>query len=309
MTDTTTNNQHWHILGAGAIGQLWSAYWQQQGITPTLITRRRPHKNAVSKHLVTLHSSFNYQYHPCLAEQVSDTITQLLICTKAQDTYAAFNSVKHRLSDDALIIFLQNGLQDERISPKPRQRVFVAITTDGANFDDDNHLIHVGPGTTHIGRIKYEGSSKNEEQALLSKLPQGLNIQPCNDIKQRQWQKLAINCAINALTVKYNCRNGQLLTIDQAREELKRLCREIELILQSMNVHTSQNIYSSAVQVAEITANNISSTLQDIRAGRSTEIEAFNGFLYRKANKQGIHNPINTALYHYVKTKEQEDNS
>lgn len=308
MTKVITNNQRWHILGAGAIGQLWSAYWQQQGINTPLITRRNPSKNAVCKQLINSHSSFSYQYHTRLAESVSETITQLLICTKAQDTFTAFNSIKHQLSDDAVIIFLQNGLQDTRITPQNTQQVFAAITTDGANFDDNGSLIHVGPGTTHIGRINNDDRSKNADQALLGKLPQELDIQLCNDIKQRQWQKLAINCAINALTVKYNCQNGQLLTIDQAREELKKLCREIELILEAMNVNVPKNIYLSAIKVAEITADNISSTLQDIRAGRSTEIEAFNGFLYREANKCGIDNPINTALYNYVKTKERENN-
>ena len=57
--------------------------------------------------------------------------------------------------------------------------------------------------------------------------------------------------------------------------------------------------------VAEKTAANTSSMLQDVLRGRRTEIEAINGYLVRQAEKHGIAVPVNEALYGMVKAMEE----
>jgi 2-dehydropantoate 2-reductase len=59
------------------------------------------------------------------------------------------------------------------------------------------------------------------------------------------------------------------------------------------------------LSVAEKTAANTSSMLQDVLRGRRMEIEAINGYIVRRAGEHGIEVPVNRALYAIVKKAEQ----
>ena len=71
--------------------------------------------------------------------------------------------------------------------------------------------------------------------------------------------------------------------------------------------HTSpESLLFYVNQVIDLTAENISSMLQDIRALRHTEIDYITGFLLKRARAHGIPVPENTHLYELVKRKESE---
>ena len=71
--------------------------------------------------------------------------------------------------------------------------------------------------------------------------------------------------------------------------------------------HTSpESLLFYVNQVIDLTAENISSMLQDIRALRHTEIDYITGFLLKRAWAHGIPVPENTHLYELVKRKESE---
>lgn len=328
MNKPEQKTTHWHILGAGAIGCLWAAYWQQGNTSTTLIARLAHNP----QRLQLEHQQHSFKFTKCCscAQQLSQPIRHLLLTTKAQHSIDALQSIQHLLSDDAVIITLQNGITSTQTHLRGRQRLYAASTTDGAYFKDSKTLVHVGPGITYLGLIASANSTTSQSEppqsnshfnhnadtgpltqekqdlAQLRKLlPLQLNIEPCDDIEQRLWRKLAINCAINALAVKYQCSNGELLTSEERRQELKALCLEINQISQALKLGPWFNhLYEEVVKVAKLTHSNINSTLQDINNGKSTEIDELNGYLCREAERLNIATPLNQTLYQLVKQLE-----
>lgn len=242
-------------------------------------------------------------------QQASDggrLIRRLLLSCKAQDAQAAFDSVSPFLADDALIVLLQNGIrfQQQLSCQRPQGNVFCLSTSYGAWLRHPYHTVAAGTGESWLGHL-YDYTTPglhNRLRQLQSELPADtMKINIDLNMSHRLWEKLAINCAINGLTVIYDCRNGELLSRQHAREHCQALCDEITTLLKAIpQAPELPGLWQRVQQVAQATASNISSTLQDIRHQRQTEIEHLNGYLCDLAVQHGLPCPLNQQVVHAV---------
>jgi 2-dehydropantoate 2-reductase len=228
-----THKITWHILGTGAIGCLWASKFLQQAIPCVLLHRHTEDqevtdksvasknfvpKPAVSKTLTITHLDKSQSQYKVPTQSIADTaeIRYLLVCTKSYQTQVAIESIQSRLSTAATIVLLQNGMgQQQLISERlPNHLIIAATTTEGAlvntaettNIALENRLSisHTGAGVSYFGCLI-------ENPALVPKVIyslQAIGMQKDDNISRLLWQKLAINCVINPLTAKHNCRNG-----------------------------------------------------------------------------------------------------
>lgn len=302
----------WHILGAGALGCLWAGYLQKAGYNVELLLKN---ESAMSRYreadAVTLINGEQQERLPAgasIAGQGETAIRQLLITTKAHQTMQAMRDTANRLSPGCRLLLVQNGMgvAEQLAAEYPGHELYCAVTTDGAYCPQPFAVVHAGKGNTFVGSYR----NQSDPGPLLAQLPvQYLSIQDCDDIESRQWQKLAVNCAVNGLTVVYHCRNGGLLEDATARQRLQRLCDEIAglgAVLGFMD--WADTLYQNTESVIRLTAANYSSMYQDINNRRITEIDYINGYLIKQADKHGIDCPENKALYREIKQKERELN-
>ena len=299
MSDDQQNKSRWYILGPGAIGSLWASYWQRNNTPVTLIHPRR--SGPVPITLVDQGRTISWQAECVRPADIPQPVHQLLITTKAQDTLAAFASIKDALAADAVVLVLQNGLAALALQQQFNSHtLFAGITTDGAYRSTENTVVRAGHGLTSIGCLSTPQLSTSQ---LLQRLPaEGLAIQYCDDIEQRLWRKWAINCAINALTVSHRCRNGELLSNAQGHAELLALCDEIMAFCRALELGWwFEQLPQHVEQVLKTTSDNYSSMLQDIRNHKSTEIDYLNGYLCNKAKAIAFDCPINTALLQEIR--------
>ncbi len=281
---------HWHILGAGAMGCLWAARLVQQGASVTLLLRTkedlRHHADAGGQ--ITLEEQEVLQRIPVQAQLATSVITPiqlLLATTKAQHVETALASVRHAIAPPTRIVLLQNGIKAQRRASAKfgAQRVYCLSTSQGAWLRAPLHVVHAGSGETWLGQL---GHAASLESTLVQSLPiAAMGIRTDPDIEGRLWRKLAINCAVNALTVIYDCRNGALLTHAQARRELLALCAEIDTLYAALPETPALNDLVGQVDaVLTATAQNFSSTLQDFRRGKGSELAELNGYLCELAH-------------------------
>ena len=126
------------------------------------------------------------------------------------------------------------------------------------------------------------------------------------DINRTVWRKLAINCAINPLSALLGCQNGQLLSRPDSRKTLVDAAREVGAVAEAKGIDLETDPAELAVAVAEITAHNRSSMLQDIDRGARTEIDALNGAVVREALPFNVPVPVNESLWLRLRELEQE---
>jgi 2-dehydropantoate 2-reductase len=300
-------NVQWHVLGAGSIGSLFACALNEAGASPVLLSKNTL-STALSRTILMLQktldnkdpTSFTFAISPN-----SDTasIERLLVTTKAYDVHNAIRQVAHRLNDNSVIVILVNGMgflapiQQEF----PHLTFTLGTTTEGAYRVNENHFCHAGLGITQIGQSgRMQAPSWFSSWSKLS-----LNCSWTANIDEILWQKLVINCAINPLTARHRCKNGDLALPERATE-VNFLCDEIALVSRAQGyTHIADNIHQRVQDVIAATANNKSSMLQDTLAGRRTEIQYISRYFLECAAQHAVSTPLNAALCHEIQKSDQ----
>lgn len=297
-----TSTLKWHILGAGAIGSLWAAYAFKHSSDATLLLRddaRLAEYERAGGILATLAGGAELLPLPAQScQQQGEPIHQLLLTTKAVDSLVAVRHIAPRLAQGATVVLLQNGLgvKEELLALRPDLSCYHAVTTEGAYRPAPFQLIHAGRGHTLLGGGPHAAT-------LAESLNAGpLQVSATDDIDTALWRKLAVNCAINPLTALYRCRNGELLDNPLALQQLHQVIDEILAFgNKTRTADRFEGLREQVLKVANDTALNRSSMLQDINAGRQSEIDYITGYFCQAAESAGCECPVNRQLFERVK--------
>lgn len=303
---TLADGGPWLIVGAGALGQLFAAALAPTH--PAVLLGRRPAPPAIR--LRTLEGQ-DLQIALRRA-QVSDWANRpseneapalVVLATKSHDAQTALDTLTPRLAPATPLLLLQNGFRSQPdITERWSGPVLCASTTEAAyrpEPDPDGLLpdvVHAAAGKTWIGDLadRHRALAASVAERLTST---GITAAPCPDIRQRLWQKLAINAVINPLTASHRVRNGELAE-PRFRPRILALIAEIAQIMQAEGVLPPDTGWQALVDdVIETTAANRSSMLQDVLAGRPTERDAILGPLIDTGRRHGLDVATIETLY------------
>ncbi|MCY1522720.1 2-dehydropantoate 2-reductase [compost metagenome] len=295
----------WHILGAGSLGSLWAARLARAGQPVRLLLRDRSRIRAYEEAGgLTLVEQGRAQQYPIPAELPSGTgpIDRLLVACKAYDAEAAVQPLLHRLAPGAELILLQNGLgsQDAVAKRLPHARCVLASSTEGAFREADFRVVFAGHGYTWLGDPQQPAAPAWLEELDQAGIPHGWTP----DILSRLWRKLALNCAINPLTVLHDCRNGGLA---EHPAEVGVLCAELaELLERCGQPDAAEGLHDEVLRVIQATAANYSSMYQDVAHGRRTEISYLLGHACTTAARHQLGLPHLQGLHERLKAHLQQ---
>ncbi|MGA8137835.1 MULTISPECIES: putative 2-dehydropantoate 2-reductase [Pseudomonas] len=287
---------HWHVLGAGSLGSLWATRLARAGLPVTLILRDAARLAAYeAAGGLTLVEQGREQRFAIPAETLDSPapIQRLLVACKAYDAEAAVTRLAPRIAPGAELVLLQNGLgsQDAVAARAPHARCLFASSTEGAFRDGDWRVVFAGHGFTWLGDVAHPQPPYWLDDLTLAGIPHEWNTQ----ILTRLWRKLALNCAINPLTVLYDCRNGGLL---EHHCEVATLCAELTELLECCGQPAAAlDLQSEVERVIQATAANYSSMHQDVTQGRRTEIGYLLGYACAAAARHHRSLPHLSRLY------------
>ncbi len=293
------NPPHWHILGAGALGCLFASLLQRAGMPVTLLLRSGGGADTAR---IRVESGAGEYHCECPVAQISDAapIRHLLVTTKAGDVVPAVRALAHRLDRHSQVLLLANGMGFAEVlaDALPAPRWYLGTTTEAAYRLSPFHVRHAGRGITRVGR-----PGQREAPPWFAHWARAVAPSCWEErIEEALWQKLAINCAINPLTALHRCRNGELAQRPALAALVGQLCDEIRQVsLAAGSGEATRELPALVAGVIAATAANRSSMLQDIEAGRGTEIDYITGHLVTLARRLGVPVPVNEALLEEVK--------
>lgn len=289
------------IIGAGAMGSLFGARLTLAGEEVWLVDISEETIKIISKDGLTLTSGDgNIVTRPRATTQVSAAgpADLVIIFVKSWATPAAAAAAKHLLKKDTVVLTLQNGFGNAEILAAELGvgRVIVGTTSQGATLLRPGHVMHGGDGETQIGELRGEASPRLKLVAdLLTK--SGIPAQPVGNIAAFIWGKLIVNAGINAVTALTRLYNGQLAQLDETRELVTAAVQEAVAVAGAVGVTLPfTDPVAKVFSVAESTAGNRSSMLQDILAGRQTEIGSINGVIVQEGERLRVPTPVNRVL-------------
>lgn len=225
-----------------------------------------------------------------------------LFLVKSWQTERAAKQLVQVLDPEGIVLTLQNGLGNLEVLGKilGDKRAAQGVTTYGATL--------IGPGVVRPGG---EGiisvQTRPELDPLIQCLKQsGFSIQKVEDLSKLVWSKLIINVAINPITALLNVKNGQLLDNKSSKELMSLAAREASDVARVLGIELGyEDPVSAAKAVAAATAENISSMLQDIRRGATTEIDALCGAVVRVGRSVNVKTPVNEIMLLLIQARER----
>ena len=290
------------IVGTGALATLFAARLSQAGHPVTMLGSWNAGLDAL-RHVGVRFVDSNGDEHRFDVQAIKDPrecrdVKHALVLVKAWQTEHVAEQLRECLAEDGLVVTLQNGLGNRKVLERSlgSSRVALGATTTGATL--------LGPGLVREGG---EGIISIERHPALGLIEDALrsanfNVNILEDAQSLIWGKLVINAAINPLTAILRVPNGKLLELPSAREMLKALALETARVAEAEKILLPfPNPVAAAEEVAQKTAANHSSMLQDVLRGAPTEIDAICGAIVKMGQKHNIDTPINWACWKLVK--------
>ena len=287
------------VFGAGSLGSLVGGVLAREHRV-TLVGRTR-HLEAVNASGLQISGAIEETASPRASTTTPPRADIAVVTVKAFDTPTAAAA----LADCSLgaALSLQNGLGNEaQLAQHLACPVLAGTCTYGARAADPGHVECTGVGEIVLG-ARNGGASTAAEEVGAAFAAAGLDTTVAEDMPRRLWEKLAVNCGINATTALARVQNGAIVD-GPAGETARIAAREVAQVARDHDIDISATEATAAVaEVARTTAANTSSMAQDVQTGRQTEIDAINGYVVEHAADPV---PVNETLTALVRAWEAE---
>jgi len=302
------------VMGAGAVGSFFGAVLARAGVPVTLVGRP-PHVEAITRAGLEFTSGGQVTHVPLTAStdvaavRAADVV---LVCVKSVDTEATAETLARTLPPHALLVSLQNGVDNAwRMSARLANPVVPAAVYVSAEMTGPGRLRHNGGGSLVVGRPVQAGAPSSSASRIFDAFVAALGRAgvPCResaDIRVDLWTKLTANCAYNAMSALTQLRYRHLVADAGTREIMRFITEENAAVALAEGVPVTVDALAEAVRrIAEVMPEALSSTAQDLLLGRRTEIDALNGFVVDRGQALGVPTPVNRTLLALVSLVER----
>ncbi|MEW6080510.1 MAG: 2-dehydropantoate 2-reductase [Bacillota bacterium] len=298
------------VFGAGAMGSLFGGFMAEHGHLVTLVDVWKEHVHRINEYgleLVGVSGDRTIRLTATLDPGSVGPVDLLLVFVKAYHTSQAMESAQPLVDAGTTVATFQNGIGsiEAIVQHVSRGQVLAGVTSWGATVLGPGRVRHAGVGDCFLGELdgamtqRLDGVSRAFNEAMIP-------VKTTDNILGLVWTKLMANVAINPLTAILRVHNGDLLD-HPGSEELGRLAlAEAVAVAKAKGIRLLHDDPQEMVrEVCRKTASNRSSMLQDVMAGRKTEIGFINGAIVREGDALGIPTPVNLALTRLVQTIER----
>jgi len=298
------------VVGAGAVGCFYGGMLARAG-HPVVLIGRPAHVEAFKAS--GLHfEGLKFDEHIAVdASTEPDAVRGarlVLFCVKSTDTETAAEQIAPHLDADAIVLNLQNGVDNTgRIAARIGRTVIPAVVAVATEMPGPGHLKHHGRGELSIGALRHPAP-----QALTDALVRvqgwfgaaGVPVEISDNVEGALWGKLAVNCAYNAVSALSQAPYGRMIVSPGIDAVMREATAEVLAVAGACGVRMAPDIAERVMGIAATMPGQRSSTAQDLARGRPSEIDHLNGYVVRQAEAHGIAVPVNRTLWALVKLVE-----
>jgi 2-dehydropantoate 2-reductase len=239
------------VMGAGAVGCYYGFKLARAGHDVVLIGRPQL-VEAVQRQGLRLETQ-TFDERICVSASTEAIAVQgaqlVLFCVKSTDTESGAAALKPHLAPDAVVLSLQNGVENaDRLRALLVQEVIAAAVYVGVEMAGPGHVRHHGRGELVIERSK---ASKDVARALIAA---GVSTDVSDNVRGVLWAKLITNCAYNALSAITQLPYGRLVKGEGVSVVLRDLVNECVTVAKADGVTLPDDVDAAVRKIAETAA-------------------------------------------------------
>ena len=226
-----------------------------------------------------------------------------ILATKATELDAAAARLESRIPE-ATVMTVQNGLGAEEIVRRHGDwPLLSAVTFMSGTRHSDTRVEYVLDTETWLGPYGDTPPNVAEETARLI-VSSGLRARAFADLRPAQWSKLIFNATVNGVAALTGLPHDHHFAEADLGELVHALVDEGRRVADAAGIELHDDPWEMNVLATRRGSAHHPSMLEDVRAGRPTEVELINGAVVREGERLAVPAPLHRALYALVKARE-----
>ena len=301
------------MVGAGAVGGFFGGMLARAGAHVTLIGRPT-HVDVWQRDGLFIDGKDFQESIPVAASTdiaAASDADFVLFCVKSPDTEDTARELARHIRRDAIVISLQNGVDNvERMRASASLDPIAAVVYVASSMPAPGRVKHSGRGDLIIGDQPGRTSATRDD--VISRVSAWFEAArvPCRvspNIEVDLWTKLITNVGLNPISAVAHATYGDIARLPESCETMAQLVNECVAVARAARVALPDIDHAEMVRrFAEAVDRVYSSTSQDLERGKRTEIDALNGFIVRRGAELGVPTPVNQSLVALVKLRESQ---
>ena len=295
------------VIGAGAMGGLFGGRMAEAGQDVLLLDVNDAHLRAMTEVgllLDTDEGARRVSVRAARPNEATGVHDLLIVFTKGPHTESAMRAAAHLHGPETRILTVQNGLGNaERIAAAlPGAHVLIGMTSWPADLRGPGHVASHGHGEVRLWSA--DGAPDPVVPAVAAALSAaGLNCTADPEVLVAIWEKVAFNAAMNSVSAVTRLAVGPLGDAPQARTLVRAVVEEALAVARARGLAVdAERVHAACGKAFDGHRDHKASMLQDVLAGRQTEIESINGAVATAGAAAGVPTPVTSVLCDLVRT-------
>ena len=290
------------LLGAGALGSYFATkFFDTAGLTTVLVARGERYDRLNRTGLIVNEKPYAIPVvHP---DRVTSPADLVVVAVKYHHLPAAVPDLRDLVDAETTIISVMNGLDSEEIigAAYGMDKLLYAVSVGIDALREGHRVTYGNPGVLYFGDAQNADPSPlvQRVQAVLDRAAIPYEIPA--DMMRILWWKFMVNVGMNQASAVMRAPYGVFQTSARARAVMDVLMQEVITLAQVLGVNLSdQDVADWYPIMNKLSAAGKTSMLQDVEAGRKTEVEMFGGKVVELGQAHGVPTPVNEAMLNII---------
>jgi len=293
------------IVGAGVLGSIFGGLFWEKGFSVTLIEVLKERVRLIDKEGLWLQWPDGERTHARIpiTSKVDEVGVKdvVMVAVKGYHTRSAIESAMPLIGDDTIVLSVQNGLGNleaiaETVGP---ERVVGGITAHSGMPVSMNEVRYVGGLGPLLVIGPYDAVSCQGFKNMVEQFQAvDLEVHTTSDINSVIWKKLIANVSTNVVAALTGLTGGIAVKHEPSVKIIEALSRELAQVARAKGIDFPEldDPLEFSLKAFASTKDNRVSMLQDVEAGRPTEIGNLNEVIISEGRRFNIPTPYNEAV-------------
>lgn len=291
------------ILGAGAMGAYFAERFHAVPDFSTALIADGERADKLRKEGLVINNTLQ-QFDVIDPDKGGAPMDLIIVALKHHQLAPALANLRPLVGDETLFVSVMNGLESEEIIAAHfgAEKVLYAISVGIDAVREDNRVSYTKAGRHIFGEAENSTPSAKVLKVQRAFKAVGIQYESPVDMLRTLWWKFMVNVGVNQASAVLRAPYGVFHNDPDAQALMESLMQEVVTLAQAKGVHlTHQDVLDWYPVLRTLSPEGKTSMLQDVEAGRQTEVEVFGGKVVKLGRELGIATPVNQAVVQIIK--------
>jgi 2-dehydropantoate 2-reductase len=294
------------IIGAGALGAAYGGLLYDMDVRAVSFVAGGKRSERLRKEGLIVNGK-RYFITVIPPEDLLTPADLIIVAVKYHHLDDALRDMKNRVGAETAIMSVMNGIEsEERIGAAYGMgKVLYAISVGIDALREGNRVNYNNQGKIFFGEARNVSLTDRVKriQVLFDKA--GIRYETPPDMMRIMWWKFMINVGINQASAVLRAPFLIFQTSEEARDLMESAMREVIKLSEKAQVNlTEEDIKRFNEILLGLNPGGKTSMLQDVEAGRKTEVEMLAGKVIALGRQYNVPTPVNQRLFDLIKEME-----